>query len=418
MHPSEGHDEGATMDAPMQREFLPISTGSKAIDAPELSGRQLVVVIGIDNYEHQPRLRSAVSDALGLQQVLVDHFGFEAPLPPLTNDAATKQAIVALIEDQLRRLVGPDDTLILFFAGHGTTRTADVSGTRIEIGYLAPVEARGFDRYSGLVNTEELLRSIGLLPARHILVVLDACHSGMALGSAVSYYRATSARAATLLTKRSRRLITSTRADERALDNGPVPGHSLFTGALIQALVSGDADLDRNGVVTSSELALCVQQRVVQESGSRQTPDYGAFHLDDRGELVLSQGDLGAHERRASAAPRDTHEGLAQSWIHAAQPPVPAITACARRALFGFSVAATMGLAIGGSLAHGEFSAKGALKCSGLESYAHALATPTSEAPVSNEPAPKAPHTDSCEPRAAMRRGRSPTAPVSTEANY
>jgi hypothetical protein len=62
----------------------------------------------------------------------------------------------------------------------------------------------------------------------------------------------------------------------------------LFTGTLIEALTSGQADLDRNCIVTFSELALFLEQRVGQTSGARQTPDHGAFHLDDRGELMLA----------------------------------------------------------------------------------------------------------------------------------
>src|SRR5262249_5389181 len=155
-------------------------------------------------------------------------------------------------------------------------------------GYLVPVEARGAEVFSEFVDMEQLLRKIGMLPAHHILVVLDACHSGMALGSSMVQYRSGGTFVSRLAAHRSRRVITSARRGEPALDSGPVPGHSLFTGALIHALTSGQADTDQNGVITFSELALCVQQLVGQASGSRQLPDYGSFHLDDRGELVLA----------------------------------------------------------------------------------------------------------------------------------
>ncbi len=41
-----------------------------------------------------------------------------------------------------------------------------------------------------------------------------------------------------------------------------------------------------NGIVTGSELSLYVQQQVGQSSESKQTPDFGEFNLDDRGELI------------------------------------------------------------------------------------------------------------------------------------
>ncbi len=83
-------------------------------------------------------------------------------------------------------------------------------------------------------------------------------------------------------------MITSARREQLALDGGPVPGHSLFTGTLVDGFNWGKADLDGNGVIPSSELGLFIQQKVGQASQSRQTPDFGSFYLDDRGEMVIS----------------------------------------------------------------------------------------------------------------------------------
>ena len=41
-------------------------------------------------------------------------------------------------------------------------------------------------------------------------------------------------------------------------------------------------------MITSSELGLFIQQKVGQASESKQTPDFGAFDFDDRGEMVIS----------------------------------------------------------------------------------------------------------------------------------
>jgi hypothetical protein len=83
-------------------------------------------------------------------------------------------------------------------------------------------------------------------------------------------------------------VITSARRDQDAVDSGPVARHSLFTGTLVQGFDWGTADTDGNGLVTSFELGLYLQQRVGQASDSRQTPDFGSFALDDRGEMVIS----------------------------------------------------------------------------------------------------------------------------------
>jgi hypothetical protein len=269
---------------------------------PIEQGRSLVVVIGINEYVHQQKLKNAVQDAIGLQQTLIDKLGFSAPIPPLLNEAATRGAIFSLIEDRLYEVVEENDSLIVFFAGHGQTRVRKVGEKTIETGYLIPVDAT--QSWSDYVEIDTFLKNLSALPARHILVILDSCHSGFALGQAVNEYRGTENYEKALNSKLSRRVITSARRDELALDSGPIAGHSLFTGTLIDGFNWGKADIDGNGLITSSELGLFVQQQVAKEAKlrrSEQTPDFGSFHLDDRGEMVISLRDQSFDKLKARA---------------------------------------------------------------------------------------------------------------------
>jgi hypothetical protein len=254
-----------------------------------VQGRSLVVVIGIDEYEHWPLLNNAVNDAIKLQQTLVDKLGFIAPIKPLINSAATKDAIEELITVQLREMVEENDSLVVFFAGHGQTRVDELS----ETGYIIPVEARTPDTkeyWSDYIRLNHWIQDVSELPIRHILVILDACHSGFALGSAINIFRDGVSRYRNDISRnRSRKLITSAKRDQPALDGGSIlPGNSLFTGMLINGLDLGEADTDRNGLITSLELGLYLQQKVGQASESKQTPVFGAFNLDDGGEMVIS----------------------------------------------------------------------------------------------------------------------------------
>ncbi|MEP0924383.1 caspase family protein [Leptolyngbya sp. ST-U4] len=269
-----------------EREFTETEVASNSVE----QGRSLVVVIGINEYIHWQKLKNAVQDAVGLQQTLIDKLGFSAPIPPLLNEAATKAAITFLIEDQLREEVQKDDSLVLFFAGHGHTRV-DKAGDIVlgETGFIIPAEARGpKEVWSDYIQIDPLLQSISWLPARHILVILDSCHSGFALGEAMKSFRDAVRYEKDLSSRLSRKVITSARREQLALDNGPIPGHSLFTGTLVDGFNWGKADLDGNGLITSSELGLFIQQKVGQTSESKQTPDFGSFYLDDRGEMVIS----------------------------------------------------------------------------------------------------------------------------------
>ena len=247
-----------------------------------------MAVVGIDKYEKWPILDNAVQDALGTQKALVEDFGFVAPIAPILNEDATRDRILRLVEDDLRKELVPDDNLILFFAGHGHTRTDRVGDHDVDSGYLVPVESRfgAEERWGDYIEIENLLRQIARLEARHILVILDSCHSGFALAGAAKY-RGIGDYEATLQSNVSRVVITSARKAEEAIDSGPIFGHSLFSGTLIEGLNRGAADLDNNKLITSNEIGLYLQQAVANSSESKQTPDSGAFFLDERGQMVI-----------------------------------------------------------------------------------------------------------------------------------
>ena len=251
-------------------------------------GRNVIAVIGIDRYHHWRRLANAVRDASGVAG-LFQRLGFEQLTEPLLDGRATGTALQSLVTDDLRSL-GPDDSLVLFYAGHGGTRRHCLGDQEIKTGYLIPVDASDSpDKVATWIDLEGWLRAVSLLPAKHILVVLDACHSGIALDPILKWRDAGSWHGeplSTLNARRSRRIITSALDDQVARDGGPMHGHSLFTGCLIEGLTGG---LGRGGdrATTGSELGLYVQRRVETYPDSGQTPDFGTFAFDDRGEMVI-----------------------------------------------------------------------------------------------------------------------------------
>jgi len=271
----------------------------RSSDGLPAEGRNTIVVIGIDEYAHWPRLHNAVTDATGVEK-LFRGLGFEPLDRPLLDGDATRGAIMSLLLDTLPRKLGPDDGVVIFFAGHGRAEEAVVGNTTVETGYIAPVDART-GSLAELIDVDTLLGAAARLPARHVLVFLDSCHSGVALGGSVSSLRSLPGPLADLDRRRSRKVITSARGDQVASDGGPVPGHSLFTGTLIDGLATGRADRDGNGVVTSNELGLYLEQTVSAATDSSQTPDFGSFMLDDRGEMIIPLDDATFAVLRAKA---------------------------------------------------------------------------------------------------------------------
>src|SRR5438046_799525 len=107
------------------------------------------LVIGIDKYQHAPPLSFARSDAEGVARVLIDRLGFpRVNVTLVTDKLATRKAIMtAFLKYASDPGIGPDDRILIFFAGHGHT----VPGRRGETGFLVPVDGR-IDRIATLIR--------------------------------------------------------------------------------------------------------------------------------------------------------------------------------------------------------------------------------------------------------------------------
>lgn len=267
-----------------------------------VEGHRFVATVGIDRYRAWPTLSNAVSDARGALAVF-QGLGFEELVPPLIDETATADAIRKLVTDDLATL-GSDDSLILFVAGHGHTQRRTLHSGPVQTGFFIPVDGDPPDgRTATWLRLDTWLSDVARLPARHILVILDACHSGIVLNSLIKWRDggATPGDSLDQLRRRqSRRVITSALGDQRAMDGGPIHGHSLFTGCLIEGLTGGLARAGRCEV-TGSELGVYVQHKVTSYAGVLQTPDFGSLELDERGELVVPIASSQQSRLRSSA---------------------------------------------------------------------------------------------------------------------
>ena len=256
-------------------------------------GKNYILTIGIDSYANWNILENAVNDAKGVNDLFTTKLGYQQISKPLINNDATKSSIMSLLENDLPKLLTNKDNLVIFFAGHGDSFQREIGTKSVEIGYIIPQDAShpSKNNFNSYIKADELMSKINELPAKHILLILDACKSGIAINSQKwrdnSYTQ-------DLRNRMSRKVITSAMSDQVASDNGPIKNHSLFTGTLINGFNTGMIDKsDRNGIVTSSEIGLYLQQLVAQNSNAtvKQTPDFGAFGYDDRGEMVIDLND-------------------------------------------------------------------------------------------------------------------------------
>lgn len=236
------------------------------------------LVVGINQYQCAPPLSYACNDAASLQAVLTNSLGFPVQqVVTLKDSQATKMRIMDEFISFHKKANHPDDRVVFFFAGHGNT----VQGNKGPVGYLLPVDG-DLDNLSSLIRWDDITRSAELIGAKHILFIMDACYSGLALRRVVT--PGIKRFISDLLQRPSRQVIAAGKADQTVADGGGPSGkNSIFTGYLLEGL-NGTA-INAEGVLTASSLMSYVYQKVGQHPSSSQTPHYG--HIEGDGDFVL-----------------------------------------------------------------------------------------------------------------------------------
>jgi hypothetical protein len=134
-------------------------------------GRYFALVIGNDDYQEWPKLKTAANDARAIATLLQNKYGFTVKL--LLN--AKRTDIINAFNDYDDQL-SPNDNLLIYYAGHGIT---DQAGN----GYWVPVDGDAYVKGSALrtgnlVGNDDVISAIQKLHAKQVMVVADSCFSG------------------------------------------------------------------------------------------------------------------------------------------------------------------------------------------------------------------------------------------------
>lgn len=218
-------------------------------------GRYFALIIGNEDYLFMDNLRSPVRDSQRLQQVLEEKYGFSTLL--VTN--ATGINILNTINEFYDQ-IGENDNLLIYYAGHGHISRSDQS--RTERGYWLPIDASS-DNISNWINNAVISDHLDRLRARSVLVISDSCYAGN-LGSEKSPFlfgvsgSSDSAQAIRSGLSRRSRVVISSGGVKPVLD-GFDETHSIFAGALIDALESNDNALRDSNLF--AQLSVNVRKR-------------------------------------------------------------------------------------------------------------------------------------------------------------
>lgn len=206
----------------------------------------------------------------------VQHMFLERGVPPsaitlalpVPGSKPALEEIIVRFGEQLLAAASADTRVVVYIAGHGYTADG--------IGYLVPPDAPNpnvapSEFKLDAIPVTTLVARISAFRATHVLLILDACFSGLALDS-LPRQRFPHPPATADAQTRVLQVITAGGAGQTVADDGQ------FAELLVSGLV-GAADLNLDGWISGTELGMYLRLRMTESSGGRQTPTFGNIVL-------------------------------------------------------------------------------------------------------------------------------------------
>ena len=236
--------------------FAPAYAGA---ESPNIHGKTYALIIGNNEYDYLPNLRTAVSDATAIAVVLQERYDFDDDAVTLLINATRRDTMKAL--SGLRKSLTPEDQLMLYYSGHGEFDPA------ADEGFWQPVDAEPANDFTWISSTD-VQRYLFGIPARHILVIADSAFTWRTVYGADFRTGSEDKYIDYIEMNFSRRIIWSGATRPMAYDGSS--DHSVFAYFLIKALSENRSP---------SISAYRIYQRLVQDvrNNSNQTPEFGAL---------------------------------------------------------------------------------------------------------------------------------------------
>jgi hypothetical protein len=236
------------------------------------------VVVGVSKYEDESmNLNAAVSDAELIKTYLTSKDGMnvnENNVRFISDKDATKVNILKTIKDEFSKS-SDNDLVILYFAGHGWAEEKEM--------YFLGYDTKKENIKETAVSQKDLQQALTAAPAKRQIFIADACHSGATSLAYMTYVAASNTPAARGVDPRVNLIkniigssqglavMTAASANQQAQEGPQWGGHGLFTYTLMQGL-KGDADLNKDKVITINEAFIYTIIKMSAETQGRQTP--------------------------------------------------------------------------------------------------------------------------------------------------
>ena len=265
------------------------SKGSAGVDrtAPKPSflarpyQRVFVLSVGVNRYPGaapDQQLRFATNDAAELAATLKRQYGFAEASVLLDDDATRDRIGRELTRIAARMSQETNDDFVFFFSGHGQTAEERLSATNsARRGFLLPYDPRLSltnslgDLQQRAIDMQELVTTVMALPARHRLLFLDSCFSGLAFVKHSASVEPPAEVYREIITHPTVQILTAGLEGETTLESDELR-HGLFTQALLGQLEHAEV---RSMEEVFLPLRVTVRDFLARHPGlSRMTPQH------------------------------------------------------------------------------------------------------------------------------------------------
>lgn len=222
------------------------------------------IIIANENYKRVPNVPHAINDGTVFKKYLTSTFGIPDENIEYLEDASLNDIKYALSNVSQRCEAFKNQlSVIVYYAGHG------VPDDKNNEAYLLPVDGFGTDPKSGL-NMEDFYENLSEMPAKSVVVLLDACFSGAKRdGGMLMATRGITIKPNMKVPDGKLIVLSATAEDQTAF---PIEDqkHGLFTYTLLRKIQ------ETNGDITWGELAdyvtETVKTRSIDLAGKLQSP--------------------------------------------------------------------------------------------------------------------------------------------------
>lgn len=222
------------------------------------------LIIANENYKRVPNVPHAINDGKIFYKYVTSTFGISEKNIEYLEDATLNDIKYAINNMKQRCGAFPNQkNILIYYAGHG------VPDEKTNEAYLLPVDGFGTDPSSGL-KMEDFYENLSQMPAKSVIVLLDACFSGAKRDGGMLMATRGITIKPNIKVPDGKLIVLSATSDDQTAFPIEEQKHGLFTYTLLRKIQ------ETNGDITWGELAdhvtETVKSRSIDLNGKLQTP--------------------------------------------------------------------------------------------------------------------------------------------------